>query len=128
MAGTLVVSNLNDGTNSVGLDALIKSGVRAWVNMTGAGVIRASSNVSSVTLLATGKYQVNFINPMPHENYACSGFASWNNDSYAAGLVSGFGSHKANQKVNSALFFCTNSTSGGIGSILVNDIHFLVVA
>lgn len=128
MAGTLVVSTLNDGTNSVGLDALLKSGVRAWVNMDGTGAIRASSNVSSMTLLATGKYKINFINPMPHENYVCTGFATWNNDSYAAGLVSGFGSHKANQKTDSVIFFCTNATSGSLSSGVSNDVHFLVVA
>lgn len=127
MAGTLVAGTISNGSKAATLADLIHSGVRAWVNMDSAGNIRASSNVSSVTLLATGKYQVNFITPMPHENYACSGFATWNNDSYAAGLVSGFGSHKANQKTGSVIFFCTNSTSGSINSSMSNDVHFLVV-
>ena len=48
---------------------------RAWVNFNGTGTvaIRASGNVSSITDLGTGYYQVNFTTAMPDANYALLG-------------------------------------------------------
>jgi hypothetical protein len=47
---------------------------RAWVNFNGSGTpaIRASGNVSSITRMGTGQFQVNFANAMPDVNYAVS--------------------------------------------------------
>lgn len=46
-------------------------GARAWVNFNGATLaIRASGNVTSITRLLTGKYQVNLTTAMPDTNYA----------------------------------------------------------
>jgi predicted ATP-grasp superfamily ATP-dependent carboligase len=44
---------------------------RAWCNFNGAGTvaIRASGNVSSITDLGTGNYQINFTTAMPDANY-----------------------------------------------------------
>jgi hypothetical protein len=44
---------------------------RAWVNFNGTGTvaIRASGNVSSITDLGTGNYQINFTTAMPDANY-----------------------------------------------------------
>lgn len=48
---------------------------RAWVNFNGQGTvaIRASGNVTSVTDLGTGSYQLNFTAAMPDANYAVVG-------------------------------------------------------
>ena len=48
-------------------------GCRAWVNFNGTGTvaIRAGGNVSSITDMGTGKYQVNFTTLMPDANFAC---------------------------------------------------------
>ncbi len=45
---------------------------RAWVNFNGTGTvaIRGSGNVSSITDLGTGRYQVNLATAMPDANYA----------------------------------------------------------
>ena len=45
---------------------------RAWVNFNGTGTvaIRASGNVTSITDIGTGLYQVNFSVPMPDANYS----------------------------------------------------------
>jgi len=45
---------------------------RAWVNFDGTGTvaIRGSGNVSSITDLGAGLYQVNFSTAMPDANYA----------------------------------------------------------
>lgn len=47
-------------------------GCRAWVNFNGTGTvaIRASANVSSVTDVLVGQYQVNYTTAMPDANYA----------------------------------------------------------
>jgi hypothetical protein len=49
-------------------------GCRAWVNFNGLGTvaIRASGNVSSITDVSTGTYEVNFTTAMPDTNYAVS--------------------------------------------------------
>jgi hypothetical protein len=50
---------------------------RAWVNFNGVttATINASFNVSSVTRLNTGYYQVNFTNNLTDANYALAGSA-----------------------------------------------------
>lgn len=78
MAGTLVVSNLNDGTNTGNTTDMIKGSARAWVNFNGTGTvaIRASYNVSSITDNGVGNYTVNFTTAMIDANYSMSGFIS----------------------------------------------------
>ena len=46
---------------------------RAWVNFNGTGTvaIRASGNVSSITDIGVGDYNVNFTTAMPDANYTC---------------------------------------------------------
>lgn len=53
---------------------------RAWVNFNGTGTvaIRASGNVSSITDLGTGTYQVNLATAMSDTNYAKIATASTN--------------------------------------------------
>ncbi|WP_368894464.1 phage tail protein [Kluyvera ascorbata] len=69
------------GTVAAGDDSRIVNAVQpsnpaictAWVNFSGANnsaTIRASYNVSSVTRLSAGKYQINFGTPMNNANYA----------------------------------------------------------
>jgi len=57
-------------------------GCRAWVNFNGQGTIaiRESGNVSSLTDLGTGFYQINFTTAMPDVNYAVSGMSRGYND------------------------------------------------
>ena len=49
-------------------------------------LIRASGNVANVSLLASGKYAVNFTTALPDANYARSGFANFTSG-LTAGLV-----------------------------------------
>ena len=44
--------------------------VKAWVHFNSEGEIQGSSNVSSITKLGTGRWQVNFAVDMPNANYA----------------------------------------------------------
>jgi hypothetical protein len=73
---------------------------RAWVNFNGTGTpaIRASGNVSSITKVATGHYEVNFTTAVADVDYACvvsgrettttSGWASQNAVFYWQGSTS----------------------------------------
>lgn len=91
MAGTLTLSVLKNDTtsptqfqNSAGTE--IGQLCRAWVNFNpsaGAGTIRASFNVTSVTYNSTGNYTVNFANALPDANYSMLGTA------YYGGVVAG---------------------------------------
>lgn len=73
------MSNLN--VNQITADRWVNSDgtenfkCRAWVNFNGIGnvAIRDSGNVSSIVDIGTGSYEVHFITPMPHTNYAFLG-------------------------------------------------------
>ena len=68
----LVVSNLSDGSTSVGTGYVVNGSAKAWVNFNGSGTvaIRDSQNVSSITDTATGKYSVNLTNSMSAVDYS----------------------------------------------------------
>lgn len=55
-------------------------GAKAWVNFNGTGTvaIREDFNISSITDVAVGKYNVNFATAMTDSNYAVSGGNAWN--------------------------------------------------
>ena len=60
-------------------------GCRAWVNFNGTGTvsINGSANVSSITDVGTGEYEVNFSTSMPDVNYSSSyihGYLNAGND------------------------------------------------
>ena len=73
MAGTIVADQLQDGAgNSTSMDNAIYGSAKAWVRFNGtAATINASYNVSSITRIGTGNYQVNFTNAFADTNYAC---------------------------------------------------------
>jgi hypothetical protein len=77
---------------------------RAWVNFNGTtGVIRASGNVSSVTVNGTADYTVNFSTAMPDANYAVSSYVS--NSGGSNGIVQG------TSQTASSLRFQTRTTN-----------------
>ena len=67
---------------------------RAWVNFNGTSTvsIRASVNVTSITDLGTGEYQVNFTTAMPDTNYCTLGSAIGTNSAGDGMFIGGFGS------------------------------------
>ena len=71
MAGTLTISTLSDGTNSTSSTNCIRGSARAWATFNGTtAAISSSYNVSSITVVATGDFKVNFTNAMPSTAYA----------------------------------------------------------
>jgi hypothetical protein len=71
ITGTQSVSG-NLSFNSGYGSSAVAYGCRAWVNFNGTGTvaIRASGNVSSISDLGVGEYQVNFTNALSDANYA----------------------------------------------------------
>ena len=72
MAGTLTLTTLSDGTNSTSATNCIQGSAKAWVSFNGVttATINASYNVSSITRLSAGQYEVNFTNALADANYA----------------------------------------------------------
>jgi hypothetical protein len=72
MAGTLTISTLSDGTNSTSATNPILGSAKAWIQYKGTSTqsIRASYNVSSVTVNGTGDYTINFTNAFADANYS----------------------------------------------------------
>jgi len=74
---TLTTTTLSDGTNSTSSTNLVRAPCKAWIKYSGtAQTIYASYNVSSVTYLFTGRYQVNFTTAFSSANYAACVTAS----------------------------------------------------
>lgn len=75
---TIVAQTLSNGTVSTSTANCIQGSAKAWVNFNGglsgtAGVINGSYNVSSITVVTTGTYTVNFTASMPNANYGFTG-------------------------------------------------------
>lgn len=76
MAGKLVVSTLNNDTGVLATQNGMTGISKAWVNFNGSGgSIRASFNVSSITVNSTGDYTINFTTTMPNANSSVVGSA-----------------------------------------------------
>lgn len=76
MAGTLTISTLSDGTNSTSATNCIQGSAKAWVcfNINGGSPSTyASYNVSSISYVSTGVFNVNFTNALSDTNYGVIG-------------------------------------------------------
>lgn len=76
---TLVAQTISNGTVSTSSANVIQGSAKAWVNFNavgGSAVIRASYNVSSVTVNSTGKFTVNFTNAFADIGYSAQIAAS----------------------------------------------------
>jgi hypothetical protein len=70
---TVTVQTISNGTVSTSSANVIQGSAKAWVNFNGTtGGIFSSHNVSSVTVVTTGTFTVNFTTAMPNTNYCFS--------------------------------------------------------
>jgi len=75
MASNITVDTLTKGSTTLNTDEIVDTNssqvCKAWVNFNGTGTvaIRDSYNVSSITDLGTGGYQVNITNAISNANY-----------------------------------------------------------
>jgi len=78
---TLVVSNISDGSSTIGITSTSKGSAKAWVNFNGTGTvaIRASYNIASLTDNGTGDYTITFTTAMGDTFYICTGTSGLSN-------------------------------------------------
>ena len=70
----LVVSNISDGTTSVGTGYVVNGSAKAWMTMTGDGsAIDDSFATSSLTDVAAGEYIQIYTNSFSNANYSWIG-------------------------------------------------------
>ena len=72
---TLNVSNVTDGTTTVGTSYVVNGSAKAWGFFNGTGTIvlfGSGFNTSSLTDVGTGIYQLHFTNNMADANYTSS--------------------------------------------------------
>jgi hypothetical protein len=71
MAGTLIVDGLNTSSGILSTQNAITGIPKAWVYVGGSSSpsVPSSFNVSSVTYISTGTYDVNFTNAFSNANY-----------------------------------------------------------
>lgn len=69
---TLNVSNITDGTTTVGTSYVVNGSVKAWAHYDNSGSFetRDTFNTSSLTDTATGRCTINFSSNMSDGNYA----------------------------------------------------------
>lgn len=85
MAGALTISTLNDSSGVLATQNGMSGIAKAWVNFNGSGgSIRASFNVSSITVNGTGDYTANFTTAMPDVNYSLGGAGTWDGTNIAS--------------------------------------------
>lgn len=100
---------------------------KAWVNFDGTtspGTIRSSYNVSSVTRLSTGFYQVNFSSAMSDVNYSLclTSYDDSGSNGYLA--VEGNNTNFSTTRTTSSFILETNNGTSAINSVSVNAIVF----
>jgi|11_taG_2_1085331.scaffolds.fasta_scaffold02402_8 hypothetical protein len=80
---TLNVSNITDGTDTVGTSYVVNGSAKAYVNFNGTGTIavRDSFNVASLTDLGNGSHDVNLSSSFSAADYAVSGSTGGTNQS-----------------------------------------------
>ena len=80
---TLVVSNISDGTTTVGASYVTNGSAKAWVDFgqVGTQAINDSFNISSISDVAVGRTVPSATNAMAGLNYHVS-FSQWDNVVY----------------------------------------------
>ena len=86
---TLNVSNITDGTDTVGTSYVLNGSAKMWANYKGTSTnaIRDSFNTSSVTDSGAGLYDFNFTNAFANDDYACPSAAGNTAGSFRCPLV-----------------------------------------
>ena len=107
---TLEVSNLNDGTTTVGTTYITNGAAKAWVNFGDTpATIEDSNNIASLTDQGTGQYQFAFTNSMGNVNFALTS-STGNRDSSNAGVSRN--SQMGSGAVGTFHFECSNPANG----------------
>lgn len=126
---TLNVSNITDGTTTVGTSYVVNGSAKAWFNLNAATpALRDSFNIGSITDQGTGTYDCNFTSALSNANYSAIGSASTkgSTNSYTSILTTGdevnsYGLHStASIRVNT---YSNNASALSDPSMVQANIH-----
>jgi hypothetical protein len=84
---TLNVSNISDGTTTVGTSYVVNGSAKAWVNFNGTGTVavRDSQGVSGLVDNGSGDYTSNFTSSFSAVDYTGTTGSSW--DTVTSGVL-----------------------------------------
>jgi hypothetical protein len=87
---TINVSNITDGTTTVGTSYVVNGSAKAWIFFQGTGTVNVldSFNISSVDDNGTGNYDLNYASSFSSANISPVGTSNWRgvltHDAYSA--------------------------------------------
>lgn len=118
-AGDTSIANMLSFNSGFG-SAAVAYGTRAWVNFNGSGVvaIRGSGNVSTITDLGVGSYQVNFTTSMPDVNYSAHATVGYDG-TVGSGIVASVDRNSAAAAVGSVRVYLFSTTFAVADSTMV---------
>jgi len=127
---TLQSTNISDGTNSTSTTNCVLGSAKAWVYFYGgasgttSGQVIKSFNVSSVTVVGTGNWTINFTNALADTNYVVVG----SNDGLGgtSNYVTTFGANLAGGQYSTTACSCAvvSSSGAGINTQFVRAVFF----
>jgi len=124
---TLNVSNITDGTDTVGTSYVLNGSAKVWVNLTQVSTqtIRDSLNVSSLTDLGTGQTRISFASSMNNDDFAGSFYtmaaAGENYSNFNNAYAGGFGD-KTTSSVQAYSFGTAAVDSAIVDVIIMGDL------
>ena len=124
---TLNVSNITDGTTTVGTSYVVNGSAKAWVNFNGTGTIavRDSVNVASLTDNGTGDYKATFTSSMDSTSYSFQ-FSTNSNATVGGAVFCGYqfdGDEKSTSAIEGHFSYADPSTSALLD---VSEANFLI--
>lgn len=116
----LVVSNISDGTTSVGTSYVVNGSAKAWFNLNGTGTIAArdSFGISSFTDEGTAYYSASVSSSFANNGYAVGGMLEYTGSGQGIGI--GFYPND-DMTASRSTFFATpdNSVAAGDNEYMV---------
>jgi hypothetical protein len=109
---TLNVSNITDGTDTVGTSYVVNGSAKAWARYDGfTPALNESFNVSSLTDDATGDQTLTFVNSMSSTNFAFAGhssqFHTGNDNVASSSTINIFTANTSHVKTDTSRVGCT---------------------
>jgi len=128
MAGSLVISTLNNDTGTLATQNGMTGICKAWVDFTNTGTITSSFNVSSITVNGTGDYTITFTTALASANYVTMATTQCDTGSLNAGTWF-FGMRSTNgtptTKTTTTARMLTSAVNGALYSSPVNSVAFI---
>lgn len=117
---TLNVSNITDGTTTVGTSYVVNGSAKAWLNMDSTGTVLDSINTSSVTNNSTGDNTQSYTNSFSNAFYSYSGSVSYVRRYLCGTSATGDGSNQLSGSTRTAVYTDSGSVSASHTSTITH--------